>query len=316
MRVGTRFTIAIPTHNRAETAVLAVRSTLAQTRAPTQVIVLCDGCEDGTAGAVRALGSPLVDVLELPKGPGYGYGHRNRALDNARGDVIIWLADDDLLLPDHLERIGTLWDLGRCDIVQSDGVVVREDDSLEFFGSDWSLQQGRRRLEATNTNPMSAISVRVDAARGAGGWDASEPRAGDWDLWRRCVAGGARSARSLEMTVLHFRASGREQPWADRVRQNEAFFNRLDDAAALGELRRAMVSARSAWEADLIERLSASEPVIAALHDRLASSEARAATYAETLNRIYAGRWWGMRRRLAPLIALAYRGRLAVRSRL
>jgi glycosyltransferase involved in cell wall biosynthesis len=91
--VATRFTIAIPTHNRRQTVLLAVRSALAQTRQPEQIIVLCDGCDDGTADAVRALASPLTEAVELPKGPGFAYGHRNRSLELARGEVILWLAD-------------------------------------------------------------------------------------------------------------------------------------------------------------------------------------------------------------------------------
>jgi hypothetical protein len=45
----TTFTIAIPTHDRCETVVLAALSALRQSRSPEQVIVLCDGCTDGTA---------------------------------------------------------------------------------------------------------------------------------------------------------------------------------------------------------------------------------------------------------------------------
>jgi glycosyltransferase involved in cell wall biosynthesis len=107
--VASRFTIAIPTHNRRETLLLAVRSALMQTRPPEQVIVLCDGCTDGSADAVRELGDKRVEAIGLAKLPGYAYAHRNRSLELARGEAIIWLGDDDLLLPDHLERVGEHW---------------------------------------------------------------------------------------------------------------------------------------------------------------------------------------------------------------
>src|SRR6266542_4746043 len=111
------FTVVVPTHNRRETALLAVDSALAQTRPPVQVIVVADGCTDGTVAAVRELGDSRIDVLDLPKGPDYGYDHRNRALECARGDVVAWLGDDDLYLPDHLERVGQLFDSGGVDLV-------------------------------------------------------------------------------------------------------------------------------------------------------------------------------------------------------
>jgi glycosyltransferase involved in cell wall biosynthesis len=211
--VLTRFTIAIPTHDRRETVLLAARSALAQTRAPEQLLVLCDGCSDGTAEALHGLSDPRIETLELPKAAGYGYAHRNRSLELARGEAILWLSDDDLLAPDHLERIGELWDTGRFDLVQSHGVLVLPDDTLGWLGADWSLPFHRERLATFNTNPMTSVSLRVDMARAVGGWDASLPRAADWDLWQRALAAGARSALSPEPSVLHFRAVGREQAW-------------------------------------------------------------------------------------------------------
>ena len=121
---ATTFTIAIPTHDRRETALLAARSALRQTRPPLEVVVLCDGCSDGTVDAVRAVGDPRLTAIDLPKANGYGYGHRNLALERARGTVILWLGDDDLLLPDHLERIGERWDERDVDLVTAPAAVV------------------------------------------------------------------------------------------------------------------------------------------------------------------------------------------------
>ena len=329
--VATRFTIAIPTHNRRETVLLAVRSALAQTRQSEQVIVLCDGCDDGTAEAVRGLGSPLAEAVELPKGPGYAYGHRNRALELAEGEVILWLGDDDLLMPDHLERIGALWDRGGLDLVQSDAALVHPDDSLGWFGGDWSTPQGRAGLGVTNTNPMASVSVLVDVARAAGGWDATLPRAADWDLWQRIVARGARTARSPEPTVLHFRATGREQPWDDRVRQNAAWLARMADPAELDRMRLALNAVALGEELqDVREELATAGQELTTvrrdlamarleratanhraeeLGNRLARAEAQAVAHAETLARIYAGGWWRLRGVLVWLRARVRRRR-------
>jgi glycosyltransferase involved in cell wall biosynthesis len=317
--VPVSFTIAIPTHDRRETALLAARSALAQTRPPQQLIVLCDGCADGTAEAMRALGDPRVEALELPKGPGYAYAHRNVALEQARGEAILWLADDDLLAPDHLERIGELWDTGRFDLVQADGVIVHPDDVLEWFGADWSVPAQRAAFERSNTNPMASVSLRVELARAVGGWDASVERAADWELWKRALAAGARCARSPEPTVLHFRASGREQAWPLRVRQNAAWLARLEDPAALLEARIALRRARAEREARLAERSERLEQELRAAgeqlgearraaDERVASAAAEATRLAGALARIEAGGWWRLRGRLLPLMRLVGRG--------
>jgi glycosyltransferase involved in cell wall biosynthesis len=327
-QVPVTFTIAIPTHDRRETAVLAARSALAQTRGPEQLIVLCDGCTDGTAAAMRALGDPRVEVVELEKGPGYAYAHRNVALERARGEAILWLADDDLLLPDHLRRIGRLWDTGRFDLVLSDGVVVHPDDAFEHFGSDWSVPALRADFERANTNPMASVSTRVELARAIGGWDADVERMADWDLWKRALAAGARCAAVREPTVLHFRASGREQAWPLRVRQNAAWLERIEDRAARRELRLALRRARGERDARVAEQVAWLEDRLRAAHEqleahdraltaagaraeelgtRLAVAEAHAAQLADKLRRIESGGWWRLRARLLPLLRLARR---------
>ena len=176
--VATDFTIAIPTHDRRDTVLLAARSALAQTRSADQVIVLCDGCTDGTPEALRALGDERLEVLDLPKLPGYAYAHRNVALEQARGEAMLWLGDDDLLLPDHLERLGEVWDAGEADLVSSPAVLVHPDDALEWFGADWGVPRFRSAMETANSNVMASVSVRAALVREVGGWDAAQPRLG------------------------------------------------------------------------------------------------------------------------------------------
>lgn len=285
MAIG--FTVAIPTHDRRETAILAALSALRQTRSPEQVLVLCDGCTDGTADAVRGLGDDRAVPLELSKGEGYAYGHRNRALDLATGDVVLWLGDDDLLLPDHLEQLGRYWDLGMFDLVTTPAVLVEPDDALHWVGADWSVAWHRAWMERGNTNVMASVSVRADLARAVGGWSDAVERRGDWDLWKRVLATGARAADTAVPTVLHFRGTERAQAWADRVAQNTRWLERLSDPAELPVVRRELQRVRAEREARVMERLERIE-----------------------LERdgIVNGRWWRLRERLLPL-RRAFRGR-------
>lgn len=276
----TTFTVAIPTHDRRETALLAALSALRQTRPPVDVLVLCDGCTDGTAEAIREIDDPRFEAVELPKGIGYAYEHRNVALERAQGRAILWLGDDDLLLPDHLERIGERWDEGDVDIVTAPAALVRPDDTMRWVGEDWSVPWSREMLFRRNSNVMASVSIAVDVARDAGGWDGSVPRGGDWDLWKRALTAGGRPAATADISVLNFRATKRVQSWPDRVRQNTAWLERIDDPGELAALRRRLGRLRLERDATVLEMLTERE---------------------RDLAHIRATRWWRLRVRLARL---------------
>jgi glycosyltransferase involved in cell wall biosynthesis len=294
------FTIAIPTHDRRETVVLSVLSALRQTRPPIEIIVLCDGCSDGTADAVRELG-PDVVALELPKGDGYAYDHRNRALERARGSVILWLGDDDLLLPHHLESMGEYWDAGVAEIVTTPAAIVHPDDSMEWGGQDWSIAWHRETMRRHNTNVMSSVGVQVELARAVGGWDGEQPRLGDWDLWKRVLDAGARAAMTCEPSVLHFRATGREQAWPLRVRQNDAWLSRISDPNQLPEIRRRL--RRLAAENDARQR----EWIAGLQMDRDALA-IKVEERERELRRIHTSRLWRLQARLRSGRRLVGRG--------
>lgn len=317
-------TVGIPTHNRRETVLLALASALEQTRPPARVYVVADGCTDGTQEAVHALGEERVEVLDRPKAFGCGYVHRNEVLERASEGVVAWLADDDLWLPDHLERAGELFDAGVAEIVNTMACRVREDGTLEPFGVHWRAPTYRDRFLGTeNRTPSSAVSHLARVALAAGGWPADFERGGDWDLWQRMVRAGAHSEMVSAPTVLFFNAWQREQPWRDRVAQNAGFLARLRDPAQLARLRGEMAFVCSAGaDADAAaltqahEREALRERELAASHAlcerEMAAVIAERDRLAGELEAITSGAWWRMRRPFEP--ALRMRRRLRGRA--
>ena len=254
--MSVRIAAAISTHNRRETAMLALRSALEQTHPPEEVFIVCDGCDDGTQEAARALGDPRVRVLDKPKAPGAGWLNRNDVLEQASAEVVAWLSDDDLWLPDHLERVAPLYEAGVADMVQTACVLVEADDSMHPHGFDWSIARFRQGALETGRHetPSSAISHTVELGVRAGGWRTVD-RYGDKDFWHRMLRAGARTAMLTEPTVLFFRAWERDQPYEDRVRQNAAFLERVRDPAELTGLRVEMARAANRRHADLDEEI-------------------------------------------------------------
>lgn len=98
-----RFSVIIPTYNRAQLIGRAVRSALDQMPPPVEVIVVDDGSTDDTLQVVRSLG-PRVRCIQQPHGgPSKA---RNTGVAQAAGDWVAFLDSDDVWAGDYLARMG------------------------------------------------------------------------------------------------------------------------------------------------------------------------------------------------------------------
>ena len=95
-------TAVIPTRNRPELVLRAVRSALAQTYKELEVIVVVDGPDGATSDALGTIKDTRLRVIVLPRSQG-AQTARNTGIEAARGDWIALLDDDDEWLPEKTE---------------------------------------------------------------------------------------------------------------------------------------------------------------------------------------------------------------------
>jgi hypothetical protein len=204
-----RFSVLLPTRNRSKLLRLAIASALAQTEPDLELLVVGDGCTDDSAGVCASFGDSRIRWFDLPKAFGFGYANRNVALRQSTGAFIAFIADDDLLLPDHLARVaaaldesGAEWAYSRPLWVTADGLVV------PFAGNLLNTDELERFLTVGNHIPATCVMYRRDCLERYGYWPEDVPRAGDWRYWIRIIEGGKR--RNLAYlptpTALHFNA--------------------------------------------------------------------------------------------------------------
>jgi len=133
-----KFTIGIPTYNRANLLPRAIDSVLAQ-QLPVDLVVLDDGSTDQTASVARRY-AKSVRYFVQERNAGLNAA-RNRILKEALHPWVFFLDDDDLLRPGSLDRMASAiasLPAGACHPVQffsaSNAQVPREFLMLEAAG--------------------------------------------------------------------------------------------------------------------------------------------------------------------------------------
>ncbi|MGN6815190.1 MAG: glycosyltransferase family 2 protein [Solirubrobacterales bacterium] len=312
--------VLIPTHDHAATLDLAVRSALEQTVAEIEVLIVGDGVGDD----VREVASGLlrdderVRFLDLPKGPNHGEVHRGTAIESTEAEIVCYLCDDDLLLPEHVESMREL--LGEADLAQSQNGLFDPDGTWHHIFADlsspacreWVLQPGQNVVALTGTAHTAAAYHRLPH-----GWRTTP--AGQWPdhyMWQQFLAQPwVRAATAPRVTALQFptHLGGREGwPPAQRRAELEGWREILDRPEGRALLETAVGAAlRDQATAEWMRReeLEAELEATKALRTQ---AVAEAVELADQLHEIEATRTWRLRtrlRRIRPLRALLARRR-------
>ena len=99
----TLISVVMPTRNRRPYLERAIASVLAQRHVALELVVVDDGSTDGTAELLAAIDDLRVRVLRTA-GVGTAAA-RNLALDAARGEIVAYLDDDNLMDPGWLRAV-------------------------------------------------------------------------------------------------------------------------------------------------------------------------------------------------------------------
>lgn len=180
--------VVIPALNAEGFVADAIRSVLAQTHAPVDIIVIDDGSTDGTASIARQFGVQVRCVSQPNRGLSSA---RNRGIKESSGEFVAFLDADDMWAPTKLEKQIAL--LGNdpniavvhtdtCRLTQSTGRIDQfPANRQEFVGKCWiPLWHGNRI-------GVSSVLVRRSVLQEHGGFDEEirRPTTQDYDLWLR-----------------------------------------------------------------------------------------------------------------------------------
>jgi glycosyl transferase family 2 len=183
------FSVVIAVHNGAGTIAGAIDSVLAQTVAPTQLIICDDGSTDGTEAAIEPYGDRIT---YLRKERGGVASARNVALEIATAEFFAVLDADDIYAPERLEALTEL-SLARpdLDILCTDVAFEQHGSVLGRFTSGCPFEVVNQKAAILERCFCIAPAVRCELLRTAGGFDESLRTGSDWECAIRLIHSGA-----------------------------------------------------------------------------------------------------------------------------
>ncbi len=179
--------VIIPTHNRAELVVRAIKSVLGQTYSDLECIVVDDASTDDTAQQVRQINDSRLVYIRHEKNR-HASAARNTGISKARGDFIAFLDDDDEWLPAKLEKQVSLLQ----SLPQSVGMVYCWMDYYDQSGTVVSKHHPVYKgavfehvLDVQRIGGCPTLLLRRDVIKKVEGFDETLLRGNDGDFTRR-----------------------------------------------------------------------------------------------------------------------------------
>jgi hypothetical protein len=264
-------TVLIPTHDHGPALLRSVGSALRQTVEDLEVLVVGDGVPDVTREVMGELcaADDRVRFFDNEKGPRHGELHRHAALQEARGEVVCYLADDDLWLPGHVEEMRRL--LADADFAHALPFWIDGEGGLHHLRIDLSRLYFRELLlGGENRIPLSCGAHTLELYRRLpAGWRTTPDETfTDLYMWQQILGDPeVRAVSGTRPTVLHFPSSARSS-WSGEERLAE-----LDAWSKPSDLGQRLLEALSTESAGLEELLRAREDELRSVYADFVKSD-------------------------------------------
>ncbi len=178
-------TVYMPTHNRSDLLPRAIESVLNQTYKNLELIVVDDGSKDNTIEILEKYSKKDTRVRffrhEKAKG---ACAARNLAIENAKGQYITGLDDDDLFEEDRLSYfMENLND--RFSFITTPLIQYYSEDNKKIFRSKKSIVTKKEILYENVVG--NQVFTKTEILKKLGGFDIEFKAWQDYEMWTRIV---------------------------------------------------------------------------------------------------------------------------------
>lgn len=177
--------ICIPTYNRAKYIANTIRSALNQDYNHYEIVIVDDGSTDNTNEIVKKFNSEKLHYIykENTGAP----DTRNRCINEAKGDYILWLDSDDMLVENILATyVETLYQYPNADVFYGELKSIGK-SNYHYRYNDWyGKNDAMIQFLLTGTPmPHPGALVRKEVYYQLGNYNIAFKRAHDYEFWSR-----------------------------------------------------------------------------------------------------------------------------------
>jgi glycosyltransferase involved in cell wall biosynthesis len=166
-----KVSVILPTYNRAHLVIETIDSILKQTFPDFELIVVDDYSQDDTEKVIKAYNDERIRYFRHDSGRLVAV-NRNYAMAQARGEYIAFCDDDDLWLPDKLERQLREFDINNSlSMVCANGIYFNDTGDLGIIFKDRFWDNSLTFESILKINPVitSSVIVKKDVIDDVGG---------------------------------------------------------------------------------------------------------------------------------------------------
>ena len=229
-------TILIPTTgNRGPLLQCSIASVSGQSLQEIEVFIIGDGVSGETRTTIHQLqeADARIHFFDHPKHPRRGEEYRHAALQQAKGEMVCYLCDRDLMLPNHVETLYGM--LQTHDFAVTNYLHVHKDQTLTY-GGHFNAYYGsnKDRIIVHSNYMLSMVGHRLSAYHALPfGWRTTpKDRFTDHYMWEQFMENGCSSLVGHEATFLYFKRDHHPgwpmekclpelQAWSKRITSDE-----------------------------------------------------------------------------------------------
>ena len=208
--MSVKFSVIIPLYNKEAEIERTLRSVLAQSVLPHEIVVVDDGSTDRSAAIVESIGSPLIKLIRQANGG--ECAARNTAMSNAEGTHYALVDADDAWKPNFLEEMKALIEeFPECglycsafDIINTDGRHPSNSPTVRGVVGNF-FEESMTRYVAI----PSASVIPAEVVARVGGFPEGMKLGGDQFMWVKIAREYSVAYTPLRLTDYYMAASNR-----------------------------------------------------------------------------------------------------------